>query len=97
MRTGGLDGLALPAVPPLSPAARRGVDGTLRRTGASCLEQAVVRQAWAASQGEHRDVVVGVSSPRDFGAHAWLDGDPPAASDGFHEILRRRAPAAGTG
>jgi hypothetical protein len=43
----------------------------------NCLESALVRQAWAAAQGEHRRLILGVTSPSDgFEAHAWLEGDP---------------------
>lgn len=96
MRDGGLATLALPRVPELEATAGRGVDAALRRTRYTCLERAVVRQAWAAAHGERRDVIIGVSSPGDFGAHAWLDGDPPSAGGGFHEILRHSV-SAGSG
>jgi hypothetical protein len=60
----------------------------LRWCRASCLEQAVVRQAWHAHQGELRAVVIGVT-PRDssFRAHAWLEGDP-VDTETFTELSR---------
>jgi hypothetical protein len=82
--------LALPALsePPSLPAsAERGVGAVLRRRPASCLERALVLQRWEASQGYPRDVVIGVTSPDDFAAHAWLDGDPDEAGE-FAELLR---------
>jgi len=93
MRDGGIAGLVLPPVPDLGVAAGRGVNAILRRTRYTCLERAVVLQAWAAAHGDQRDVIIGVSSPADFGAHAWLDGDPPSADGGFLEIVRHPAPA----
>ncbi len=59
--------------------------------GASCLESGLVRQALCAAQGERRDLVVGVTGAReDFGAHAWLEGEPVDCR--FTELLRRPAP-----
>jgi len=96
MRAGGIATLALPPVPDLSASAGVGVEAALRRTRYTCLERAVVRQAWAAAHGRPRDVIIGVTGPGDeFGAHAWLEGDPPSAGGGFHEILRHPAPAGG--
>lgn len=64
----------------------------LRRRSDTCLVRATVRQAWHAAHGVHRDLVIGVTAPgRGFQAHAWLDGDPPCHSEGFHELLRRPA------
>jgi hypothetical protein len=63
-------------------------------TRANCLVRATVRQAWYAAHGDLRDVVIGVTAPSGgFAAHAWLDGDAPCHSDGFHELLRRPAGA----
>ena len=56
--------------------------GGLRRVGESCLVNAIVLQAWETAHGRRRDLVVGVTGPDGFRAHAWLDGDPlPAADD----------------
>jgi hypothetical protein len=62
------------AAPPSLPAtAVRGVEAVLRRTHATCLEAALVRQQWLRAQGVMRDVVIGVTAPKDgFIAHAWL-------------------------
>jgi Transglutaminase-like superfamily len=79
------------ADPPALPAARggRGVAAVLRRLQPSCLERALVLQRWLAAHGERREVVVGVSSPADFHAHAWLDGEPSRPGlPAFHEITR---------
>ena len=48
----------------------------LRRRGESCLVRAIVRQAWEAAHGRRRDLIVGVTDPAGFRAHAWLEGDP---------------------
>lgn len=86
-----LDGLALPPVPELPRAAGLGVHAVVRRTRWSCLERAVVRQRWLASQGAARDLVIGVSAGPPFAAHAWLEGDPAASSDGYEELSRHPA------
>ena len=68
--------LAPPAPPPLPAEAERGVSAVLRRRGESCLVKAIVLQAWQAAHGRRRDLIVGVTDPAGFEAHAWLDGDP---------------------
>lgn len=87
-----LGGRALHAVrladpPPLPASAGRGVLAVLRRADPSCLERSLVLQRWLAAHGDRRTVVVGVSAPRGFRAHAWLDGEP-MPDPGFSEILR---------
>lgn len=79
----GLDAaLAPPPPPPLPAEAKRGVRGALRRQGESCLVNSIVLQAWEASHGRRRDLVVGITGPDGFRAHAWLQGDPvPTADD----------------
>jgi hypothetical protein len=73
----GLDAALAPPPPPALPVeAERGVRGALRRTGESCLVNAIVTQAWETAHGRRRDLVVGVTGPDGFRAHAWLDGDP---------------------
>jgi Transglutaminase-like superfamily len=79
----GLDAaLGPPPPPPLPIEAERGVRGALRRLRGTCLVNAIVLQAWEAAHGLRRDLVVGVTGPEGFRAHAWLQGDPlPAADD----------------
>lgn len=89
---GGLESLALPPAPRLPPRAERGVRAVLRRRGERCLVSAAVRQAWHRGQGDERDLIVGVTAPTpEFGAHAWLAGDP--VTEDFEEIGRRPAVA----
>lgn len=83
-----LDQVELPRVPGLPRSAGRGVQAVLRRTGATCLERALVRQRWLASQGSPRHLVIGVSRQPPFAAHAWLEGDPAAAWEGYEELSR---------
>jgi hypothetical protein len=86
------ESIVLPRVPRLPGSAKRGVEAVLRRTGASCLPRAIVRQAWFAAHGSPRDLVVGVTSPSaGFEAHAWLEGDAPCHTEGYRELLRRPA------
>ncbi|MGH9273487.1 MAG: lasso peptide biosynthesis B2 protein [Acidimicrobiales bacterium] len=68
--------------------AERSVRWMLRQRHASCLERALVLQAWYSGQGTPREVVIGVTSPEDFQAHAWLDGDAKCHEARFAEILR---------
>jgi hypothetical protein len=82
----------LPRVPQLPDRASRGVNAVLRRRDDTCLERALVLQAWEAAHGRPRDLVIGVTSPRDgFKAHAWLEHE--RVSPEYAELMRR-APAA---
>ena len=65
----------LPPPPPLPPEAERGVRAVLRRRQETCLVNSIVLQAWEAAHGRRRDLVVGVTGPDRFRAHAWLEGD----------------------
>ena len=77
----------------LAPLAVAGVAAVLRRRPSTCLEQATVLQAWHAAHGRARDLIIGVTAPKEgFRAHAWLDGDPQCHDEGFRELLRRPAP-----
>lgn len=78
--------------PPLPAGGRRAVAAVLRRTGATCLVEALVLQAWDAAHGHRRDVVIGVTGSADFQAHAWLDGDRSTTGEGFAEFVRLTAP-----
>ncbi len=63
-----------------------------RAARASCLETAIVRQRFLASQGVRRDLVIGVTAPSaGFRAHAWLEGD--GGTSGFVELHRHPAPS----
>lgn len=85
--------VSLPPPPPLPEHAARGVRAVLRRRSDTCLIRATVMQAWYSSQGQRRDVVIGVTAPkRGFRAHAWLDGDRAASSDVYEELIRIPAP-----
>ena len=82
LATRGLDAALGPPPPPSLPTeAERAVLGALRRSHESCLVSAIVRQAWEAAHGQRRDLVVGITGPDRFSAHAWLQGDPVPAAD----------------
>ncbi len=87
LRRGRVDQVTLRCPPSLPPTASRGVYGVLRRRRNSCLERALLLQAWYASQAHRRDVVIGVTAPQDFMAHAWLEGEVQCHDVSFHEIL----------
>jgi hypothetical protein len=74
--------------PALPERAGRGVAVVLRRLEPSCLERSLVLQRWMASQGDPREVIVGVAAPGAFRAHAWLDGETPPERAGFAELTR---------
>jgi hypothetical protein len=75
--------------PALPPSAGRGARAIIRRTHPTCLERALVLQAWAAAQGQARDVVIGVNGTGDrFPAHAWLDGEEDGVHGPYRELLR---------
>lgn len=81
--------LRLPGVPFVGRAAERGVKGSLRRMGETCLVKALVMQRWKAAFGEKADLIVGVTAPKlGFKAHAWLEGEPPCHDEGFSELVR---------
>jgi hypothetical protein len=86
------DGLSFegaPEPPALPASAARGVDAVLRRQPNTCLERAIVLQRWHQAQGNPRDVVIAVrGAPRDFAAHAWLDGEPDRLAPAYAELMR---------
>jgi transglutaminase superfamily protein len=88
LRDGHLHDVRVPPPPRLSPTAVRGVEGVLRRRRNSCLERALLLQQWHAAHGRSLDVVVGVTAPRDFRAHAWLEDEPTPVSPVFDELFR---------
>jgi hypothetical protein len=73
------------------------VRAALRLTGTKCLTRALIEQAWRADHGDPRDVVIGVTSPREgMRAHAWLDGLEDGSAQGFSELARVRPRQLGT-
>ena len=80
---------ALPRVPAVRADAERGVQAVLRRRHDTCLVRAIVRQAWDVAHGTPSELVIGVTAPGEFHAHAWIDGDVLPAGAAFTEIMRR--------
>lgn len=80
----------VPRPPHLGPHGARGVVAALRRLSPTCLERALVEQAWLASRGTELDVVIGV--PREGftsgPAHAWLEGALSGDERAYVEIHR---------
>jgi hypothetical protein len=78
------------APPPVLPrSAGRGVRAMMRRTAPTCLERALVLQAWGIAQGDARDVVIGVNGTGDrFAAHARLEGGPDGERSVCRELMR---------
>ena len=80
--------------PSLPGSAGRGVEGVLTRLSATCLEGAMVRQAWMVAQGDPRDVVIGVppTGLANGPAHAWVDGLDTRSPQRFLELHRIQPP-----
>ena len=90
LRHGGLERAVVNRPPEgLPPSAGRGVYALLRRRPHTCLERALVLQAWESAHGNDRDVVIGVD-PRgpEFTAHAWLAGELDGDDARFWELMR---------
>ncbi len=70
----------------------RSVEIILQRNSASCLERSLVRQRYYLAKGQNRDVIVGVSPPKDgFRAHAWVSGDAEEGNELYQTIHRSHA------
>jgi hypothetical protein len=92
----GVEAPSIPPPPRVGASGERAVLTVLRCRHYTCLERALVRQAWDAAQGVRRELIIGVTSPsRGFSAHAWLEGDAPSDHEGFVELARWAAPDAG--
>ena len=87
-------GAKVPSPPRVSPRAGRGVKAVLRRLAPTCLERAVVEQAWMAALGTPRDVVIGVlpGGMKEAPAHAWVDGTDPKSAAEYLELHRLPPP-----
>ncbi len=83
-----------PRPPRLPRSAGKGVNAVLTRFSPTCLERALVAQAWLVAHGELVNVVIGVPA-EGIGqrpAHAWLDGRPDPESEGY-VVLHTLTPA----
>ncbi|MGI9326268.1 MAG: lasso peptide biosynthesis B2 protein [Pseudomonadales bacterium] len=84
-------GVTTRAQPPegIAPRGQRGVDWALRREKPTCLERALVLQAWLAAAGPAPDVIIGVrAGEAATEAHAWVDGSDPWYDPSYEEITR---------
>ena len=89
LRDRGLAGFALTPPPASLQAGERGMWLVLGRLRPSCLERALVLQAWLAAHGRTHDVVVGIrKADQDFSAHAWIDAEESWQRGEFREIAR---------
>jgi hypothetical protein len=72
----------------------QGVRAALRRLSPTCLERALVEQAWLASVGTPRDVVIGVPPQgiKEAPAHAWVDGMDTVSPTQYLELHRLPPP-----
>jgi len=96
LKTQGL-GTKVPPPPRVGPRGGRGVRAALRRLSPTCLERALVEQAWLASVGVLRDIVIGVppEGMTQAPAHAWVDGTDDVSPEKYLELHRLPArPAA---
>jgi hypothetical protein len=89
-------GVKVPHPPPLGWRGGRGVRAALGRLGPTCLERALVEQAWLAHAGTPRDVVIGVppGGMKGSAAHAWVDGADLASPEKYLELYRLPPPPA---
>jgi hypothetical protein len=94
--SGRLEDVRVPAPPALPNWTNRTINEHLISQGHTCLVRALVTQEWLVTRGLERDVVIGVGSPQEFEAHAWVDGEPLRGSDGVYTELMR-LPARRTG
>jgi hypothetical protein len=80
--------------PPRLPwGSRGGVYGVLHRLDPTCIERALVEQAWLRSFDLSRDVVVGVKTEdRTLQAHAWLDGLARPSEHASYRVIHRISP-----
>lgn len=68
--------------------------GVLGLTRRSCLVRSLVLQRWQAAYGVRRDLIVGVTAPREgFAAHAWLEGDDLSGQRRFTALVRYSPPS----
>lgn len=81
---------SVPRPPRLGPKAGLGVTAALGRLKPTCLERALVLQAWMAAQGTARDVVIGIprNGMKSGPAHAWVDGTDASSPAMFLELHR---------
>ena len=89
----------VPRPPRLGAKAGHGVMGALSRLKPTCLERALVLQAWLAAQGNPLDVVIGVprEGMKSGPAHAWVDGTDATAVANHVELYRLEPPEVGQG
>lgn len=89
LRTNGMNA-RVPRPPRLGRWAGRGVGGALARLSPTCLERALVLQAWMASEGTMRDVVIGLPPDglRSQPADAWVDGTESWSAANYLELHR---------
>lgn len=80
----------VPRPPHLGATAGKGVSAALSRLHPTCLERALVLQAWFVRQGQPRDVVIGIprSGMRTGPAHAWVDGTDRSSVSQYLELHR---------
>ena len=89
-----IEGVRTRVAPPsaLAPRGHRGLRLALRTVSPTCLERALVLQAWTAAHADPPDVVIGVrKGESEVEAHAWLDSsDDPWFDPSYEELTRLR-------
>lgn len=86
-----LEGVRTRVVPPdgLAPRGYRGLRLALRTVSPTCLERALVLQAWIAAYTTAPDVVIGVrKGESEIEAHAWVDGSDSWYDPSYDELTR---------
>ena len=85
------EGVTTRVTPPvgLAPRGYRGMRRALSQVSPTCLERALVLQAWIASYTDAPDVVIGVRrGETEIEAHAWVEGDDSAFDPSYGELTR---------
>jgi hypothetical protein len=73
----------------LAPRGHRGLKRALAEVSPTCLERALVLQAWLAAYTDAPDVVIGVrKGESDIEAHAWVEGDDSWFDPSYDELTR---------
>lgn len=88
LRTDGIQARAEAAIG-IAPRGPRGLRLAMRSLSPTCLERALLLQAWHAAFSAPPDVIIGVRRTQSaFEAHAWVEGEDRWQEPGYAELTR---------